>query len=155
MAADELCRARPVEPAPIPKAIRESVLRAYGMQDTPAHEYELDYLVTPDLGGAPHPDNLWPEPYGTHVWNARVKDQLEELLPELVCDGKVDLATAQHDIAVDWIAAYKKYFKTDRPVSLYSALPDGWDGPGRSGRSGRPGAGKVWSVGQGQSGGVE
>jgi hypothetical protein len=52
------------------------------------------------------------------VWNARVKDQLELLLPSLVCRGAVDLSTAQRDIAVDWIAAYKKYFHTDRPVTV-------------------------------------
>ena len=52
------------------------------------------------------------------MWNARVKDELEELLPVLVCRGQVDLATAQRDIAVNWIAAYKRYFHTDRPVSV-------------------------------------
>ncbi len=26
-----------------------------------------------------------------------------------VCAGQLDLKTAQHDIATDWIAAYKKY----------------------------------------------
>ena len=45
-----------------------------------------------------------------------MKDELEQLLPALVCRGVVDLATAQRDIAADWIAAYKKYFHTDRPV---------------------------------------
>lgn len=118
--AAELCRAMPVEPAPISEEIRAAVLRAYGMEHLLDHEYELDYLVTPDLGGAPEPRNLWPEPYGARVWNARVKDELESLLPQLVCEGKVDLATAQHDIASNWIAAYKKYFNTDRPVRLSS-----------------------------------
>jgi hypothetical protein len=35
----------------------------------------------------------------------------------MVCAGKVDLSTAQKDIASDWIAAYKKYFHTDAPLS--------------------------------------
>jgi hypothetical protein len=118
--AAELCRQMPVEPSPISADVRHQVLHAYGMEDLPEHEYELDYLVTPDLGGAPDPRNLWPEPYGVHVWNARVKDELETLLPRLVCEGKVDLSTAQQDIATDWIAAYKKYFGTDRPIRLYS-----------------------------------
>ena len=52
------------------------------------------------------------------MWNARVKDQLEDLLPNLVCQGEIDLATAQHDIATDWIAAYKKYFRTSHPIGL-------------------------------------
>ncbi len=30
----------------------------------------------------------------------------------MVCSGKLDLSTAQRDIATDWIAAYKKYFHT-------------------------------------------
>lgn len=116
--AAELCRVIPLEPAPIPANIRDAVLRAYGMEHLSDREYELDYLVTPDLGGSPEPRNLWPEPYGARVWNARVKDELESLLPQLVCEGKVDLATAQREIASDWIAAYKKYFNTDRPVRL-------------------------------------
>ena len=59
--------------------------------------------------------NLWPERYTSRVWNAHVKDELEDLLPQLVCERKVPLATAQRDIASNWIAAYKKYFQTDRP----------------------------------------
>jgi hypothetical protein len=34
-----------------------------------------------------------------------------------VCSGKIDLKVAQQDIAKDWIAAYKKYFHTDQPLS--------------------------------------
>ena len=114
----ELCGNIPWEPSPVPPSVRQQVLRNYRMEHVPDHEYELDYLVTPDLGGAPDPKNLWPERYGSRVWNARVKDQLEDLLPHLVCQGEVDLATAQRDIATDWIAAYKKYFRTNHPIGL-------------------------------------
>jgi hypothetical protein len=31
-------------------------------------------------------------------------------------------AAAQRDIATDWIAAYKKYFHTDRPLAVRSEL---------------------------------
>lgn len=127
--AAELCRVIPLEPEPIPADIRTAVLRAYGMEHLSDREYELDYLVTPDLGGSPEPRNLWPEPYGGRVWNARVKDELESLLPQLVCEGKVDLATAQRDIASNWIAAYKKYFNTDRPVRLSSRARRTASGP--------------------------
>jgi hypothetical protein len=41
---------------------------------------------------------------------------LEAHLHQLVCSGQLDLATAQQDISRDWIAAYKKYFHTDRPI---------------------------------------
>jgi hypothetical protein len=86
------------------------------MSDVPSDEYELDYLITPELGGAPDARNLWPQRYAAGAWNARVKDELERLLPRLVCDGRVDLQAAQHDIARDWIAAYRKYFKTNTPL---------------------------------------
>jgi hypothetical protein len=87
------------------------------MEHLSAQEYELDFLITPELGGVADQRNLWPERYASGAWNARVKDDLERLLPDLVCQGALDLATAQRDIADDWIAAYKKYFKTDRPLA--------------------------------------
>jgi hypothetical protein len=92
----------------IPEDKQRQVFAMYGIKSPKQGQFEVDYLITPDLGGTESIRNLWPEPYSA-VWNARVKDQLEEKLHELVCSGKLDLATAQHDIAVDWIGAYKKY----------------------------------------------
>ena len=106
----------------IDAAVRATVLRRYGMESVPPDEYELDYLITPQLGGAPDPRNLWPQRYRQRVWNAGVKDQLEDLLPRLVCQGAVDLRTAQQDIAVDWVAAYRRYFRTTVPLQPATAL---------------------------------
>ena len=111
-----LCAGGVDEARPIPSNMRAQVLRAYRMEHVPADEFELDYLITPELGGATAAANLWPERYGSHAWNARVKDQLETLLPSLVCRGDVDLKAAQREIAANWIAAYQHYFKTDRPI---------------------------------------
>jgi hypothetical protein len=113
---EELCRGGEWDPEPADPTVRQRILVNYGMAHVPEDEYELDYLITPALGGANDPRNLWPERYGDRTWNAKVKDQLEDLLPNLVCAGKIDLETAQRDIAADWIAAYKKYFKTDVPL---------------------------------------
>jgi hypothetical protein len=49
--------------------------------------------------------HLWPERYDLRVWNTHVKDELERLLAQLVCQGRLDLATAQRDIAANWIDA--------------------------------------------------
>ena len=92
----------------IPESVRRQVFAAYGIKSPQSGQFEVDYLITPDLGGTESIRNLWPQPYSAR-WNARVKDQLEQRLHTLVCGGKLDLATAQHDIAVDWIAAYKRY----------------------------------------------
>ena len=45
-----------------------------------------------------------------------MKDALEDRLRTLVCEGNLDLAIAQRDLARDWIAAYKKYFRTRTPL---------------------------------------
>jgi len=99
----------------VPVALQRRVFEEYGIRNASPDAYEVDYLITPELGGAADIRNLWPEPYSATVWNARVKDQLEDRLHRLVCDGQLDLATAQRDISTNWIAAYKKYFHTDRP----------------------------------------
>ena len=102
--------------------LRQEVFREYGIVNARPDDYEVDYLIAPGLGGTEDIHNLWPEPYTSRTWNARVKDALEERLHEMVCGGALDLSTAQHDIATDWIAAYKKYFHTDRPLALHSHL---------------------------------
>ena len=92
------------------------------MENVPTDEYELDYLITPELGGAPDARNLWPQRYGSRVWNAHVKDDLERLLPRMVCNQEIRLETAQREIARDWIAAYRKYFKTDAPLQAEATV---------------------------------
>lgn len=92
----------------IPEDKRQQVFAMYGIKNPPAGQFEIDYLITPDLGGTESIRNLWPQPYSVK-WNAHVKDKLEERLHELVCSRQLDLATAQRDVATDWIAAYKKY----------------------------------------------
>jgi hypothetical protein len=94
----------------VPTFLRQQVFREYGITNPRSEDYEVDYLIAPGLGGAEDIHNLWPEPATTSsTWNAHVKDALEERLHELVCAGKLDLATAQSAIASDWIAAYKTY----------------------------------------------
>ena len=118
---EELCAAKAREQRPVSDAVRASVLHDYGMDRVPPAEYELDYLVTPDLGGAPDAKNLWPQRYGSTTWNPQVKDQLEHRLSHMVCAGTVALVTAQRDLATNWISAYRKYFKSDVPLDVQSA----------------------------------
>jgi anti-sigma factor RsiW len=101
----------------VPTNLRQEVFQEYGIANARANDYEIDYLIAPGLGGTDDIRNLWPEPEGSKVWNSRVKDALEEQLHQMVCAGKIDLSTAQNDIATDWIAAYKKYFHTELPLA--------------------------------------
>ena len=99
----------------MPAGLRRRVFEEYGIAHAEPRFYEVDYLITPALGGADDIHNLWPQSNSDTVWNAQVKDDLEDHLRALVCAGKLDLATAQREIAGNWIDAYKKYFHTDRP----------------------------------------
>jgi hypothetical protein len=96
----------------VPADLRQRVFQAYGIVDADPRKYEVDYLITPALGGADDIRNLWPQPYESTIWNARLKDELEDRLHDLVCGGRLDLAEAQREISTDWIAAYKKYVGT-------------------------------------------
>ncbi|MGC2660616.1 MAG: zf-HC2 domain-containing protein [Bryobacteraceae bacterium] len=115
IAVDELCRTTAVDnDPPVNPTVQQAVFREYGLPNSSGTGYALDYLITPALGGSGDIKNLWPQP-SSSTWNARVKDQLEDHLHELVCQGKVQLTTAQNEIATDWISAYKRYFHTDKP----------------------------------------
>jgi anti-sigma factor RsiW len=104
----------------VPVALRQRVFQEYGIANEDADKYEVDYLITPGLGGLEDIRNLWPEPNESSAWNSHVKDALEERLYQMVCSGKLDLPTAQREIAANWIAAYRKYFSTDKPLPLGS-----------------------------------
>lgn len=110
-----ICRFANIKNKAVPAALRKKVFEEYGIRGAQPKFYEVDYLVTPALGGADDIRNLWPHSYSA-VWNAKVKDDLEDHLRDMVCSGELDLTQAQRDIATDWIAAYKKYFHTDRPL---------------------------------------
>ncbi|HEY3456670.1 MAG TPA: zf-HC2 domain-containing protein [Bryobacteraceae bacterium] len=105
----------------IPDALKRQVLREYGIDEAVADRYEIDFLITPALGGSESLRNLWPEPYFHRSWNAYVKDALEDHFHVMVCSGQMDLSTAQREIARNWVAAYQKHFHTRAPLPAISA----------------------------------
>lgn len=84
-------------------------LAARGVPSSEASKYEEDHKIPLSWGGHPtNQNNLWPQlwdgPDGAHK-----KDVLETHVHLLICARKLSLATAQHDIAANWKAAYLKY----------------------------------------------
>ena len=75
--------------------------RAYGiMTGCPGKNFELDHLISLEIGGSDAITNLWPQP----IAEARIKDhQTEDPLPKLVCAGKISLKDAQTCISTDWV----------------------------------------------------
>jgi hypothetical protein len=117
LSQEQLCRETPANNKSVPAPLQRRVFAEYGIPSAEPRSYEVDYLITPALGGADDIRNLWPQPSSEIVWNAQVKDALESHLRSLVCAGDLDLATAQHEIATNWVEAYKRYFHTTQPVA--------------------------------------
>ncbi len=118
---DRVCADNTPDAPEIPSELAAQVFRGYRIDPRP-RAYEVDYLISPSLGGAGDIRNLWPQPYAEGVWTSRVKDALEDHLRSLVCAGRIELAAAQREIASDWIAAYQKYFMVDKPLPDHIAF---------------------------------
>jgi hypothetical protein len=63
----------------VPQEVRREVYREYGITSHGRGDYEVDHLISLELGGSNSIKNLWPESYRTSPWNDRVKDRLYSL----------------------------------------------------------------------------
>ena len=106
----------------IPTSYKTKVFAAYGL--TPQTAYEIDRLISIDLGGANSFKNLWPQPKEGE-WNSQIKNQLEAELRRRVRNGSLDLKTAQQEIAKDWVAAFTKYLGKGKPRVIRKAGRNG------------------------------
>lgn len=114
--SDTICRkggyTKSIRPAEAyTEKLKREQIREYDYSDYRMRDYEEDHLISLELGGSPDsPRNLWPEPH--HViggWGSYAKDKLENRLHSLVCHHRISLSEAQHEIATNWIASYKRY----------------------------------------------
>ncbi|MBV9577998.1 MAG: hypothetical protein JO057_05350 [Chloroflexi bacterium] len=103
----------------VTEKIKRDEMAAYSLQGQRLGDYELDHLISLELGGAPTDvANLWPEPWNGDD-NAHMKDAVENSLHEQVCRGAMPLAEAQRAIATNWLAEY-----TSRRLSPETARVD-------------------------------
>ncbi len=93
----------------VPQSLKDAIYASYGITKRLPREYEIDHLVSLELGGSNSVRNLWPQSYITTPLNAHIKDGLENRLHDLACKGSIRLEDAQRDIATDWTKAFKKY----------------------------------------------
>jgi hypothetical protein len=124
VAYEEICPAHDDDKDPaVPTSMQQAVFKEYGVRRIArTHEFQVDYLINPQLGGTGEIRNLWPQPYGLTLWNAHAKDDLEDRLHQMVCNREIDISEAQHELATNWITAYKKYFHTQTPLRKKSTL---------------------------------
>ncbi len=96
-------------PESVTSVEKKTALAAYA-DTAPTSSYELDHLVSLELGGSPNsPRNLWPEPSPS----PNPKDKLESALHDLVCSNRMTLTDAQTSIAGDWVTTYRQVLGHD------------------------------------------
>ncbi len=90
----------------VSSATKKKVYVMYGMPYPPQEEYEVDHIISLELGGSNEISNLWPEAAeprpGFHE-----KDKVENYLHKQVCEGKISLSEAQRLINREWVQVYQ------------------------------------------------
>jgi len=89
----------------VPASEKTMVFAEYGIIAHTPGQYEIDHLISLELGGNNDISNLWPEA-AAPVPGFHQKDVLENYLHDKVCSGVLSLQLAQHEIATNWIGAY-------------------------------------------------
>jgi hypothetical protein len=95
----------------VPAAVKRLVFNEYfgrvpGMQG----HYEIDHLISLELGGRNDRKNLWPESYYTVPFNAHVKDKLED---RMAANVRHELEKNGHDAATALLKQYQREIVTD------------------------------------------
>ena len=91
----------------VTKATKRLVFRRYQIAYEPK-KYEVDHLISLQLGGSNDIKNLWPEPYEPKP-GALEKDRIEGELHRRVCRHDITLEEAQKTISADWVSFYQQW----------------------------------------------
>ena len=91
----------------VPSSEKDQVYAEYGITHHSAGQYEVDHLVSLELGGSNDIANLWPEA-ASPTPGFHQKDQVENYLHDQVCSGAISLKDAQNEIATNWLTIYNR-----------------------------------------------
>jgi hypothetical protein len=95
----------------VPQAEKNQVFTEYNLptKNQPG-QYEVDHLISLELGGSNEISNLFPQPAeprpGYHE-----KDKVENYLHDQVCKGAITLEQAQLEISQNWLEVYNQIAK--------------------------------------------
>lgn len=84
-------------------ATKKKVFQEYDIPYTQHSNYEVDHIISLEIGGSNDISNLFPESYLTKN-GARVKDVFENYLHKQVCSDLMTIIEAQKEISTDWLA---------------------------------------------------
>lgn len=91
----------------VPTSEKDQAYAEYGIASHYPGEYEVDHLVSLELGGSNDIANLWPEA-ANPTPGFHQKDQVENYLHDQVCSGAISLHDAQVEIATNWLQVYQQ-----------------------------------------------
>ena len=84
-------------------ATKEKVFAEYGIPYSTEHSnYEVDHIISLEIGGSNDISNLYPESYLIPD-GARVKDVFENYLHRQVCSNAMTIQEAQKEISTNWL----------------------------------------------------
>ena len=90
----------------VPATEKRDVYAEYGVTSHQPGQYEVDHLISLELGGSNDIANLWPEAADPQP-GFHQKDLVENYLHKQVCDGAISLTEAQKEIANNWLQIYQ------------------------------------------------
>jgi hypothetical protein len=90
----------------VPDSVKNTAYAEYGIVSHTTGQYEVDHLISLELGGSNDIANLWPEPADPRP-GFHEKDKVENYLHDQVCSGTMSLQDAQLKIANDWLSVYQ------------------------------------------------
>jgi hypothetical protein len=93
-------------------SMKTKAYRMYGITSRRPGQYQIDHLVSLELGGSNDISNLWPQAASPKP-GYHEKDRVENYLHDQVCSGAISLKQAQIDIATNWLNVYKAMPKNE------------------------------------------
>lgn len=90
----------------VPSEEKRQVYNEYGIFSHKPGQYEVDHLISLELGGSNDIANLWPEAADPRP-GFHEKDQVENYLHDQVCREAISLQQAQQEISSNWLSVYQ------------------------------------------------
>ena len=100
----------------VPTSVKSQAYAEYGVTHHSTGQYEVDHLVSLELGGSNDISNLWPE-LASPKPGFHEKDKVENYLHDQVCSGAISLQKAQVEIATNWLGVYNQMPNKNAPIS--------------------------------------
>lgn len=97
----------------VSESVKKAAYEEYGITTHKTGDYEVDHLISLELGGSNDISNLWPEDSRVAL-GSHQKDKVENYLHDQVCAGAITLEQAQALISQKWVEIYQQLQTTSR-----------------------------------------